>query len=606
MLNFEDVPPAGSTTFIAPVTPLSALNGELAAGNWGLVVTSTNDNQDVTINNWSLTLPTSTTDNEVLNASTGAINVVFDRDMDPTSFTAADVLSLMGPLGAIDAGSVATTTVGNPLQDAVQTLTLTNITPGTNFNLGFSGITGIAAGTTGAITYTGTTTGPNNTTANLQSALNGFFGAGNTSVSAVTANSFSITFTGGLAGLALPTMTYVGPFTITADPAGTPPALALREFQISFPTQTLNGDYTLQLASSITSASPGTGLKGDAIDANLTAGLDLVRGTNETNTPSTTLTVQNATTGSLATTFLGTPTENAIQTLTINTSSVSGTQFSLTFTPTMGAALTTAPISYTTNTAIMTASLQSALDAILGAGNTLVANSGPNTYQIIFEGVFSDAPQDLMAFNSLPVNGFSSTIPASPGITMAGATAPGVLTSTLTVTQAAQILQDTITGLVSKSTGGNANTDAVQTLVINSNSVPGDPVHPDVPTPGGRPRGPRARSPTRRPGARWRPTSRPPSTPPSGPATRWCRVPGQQLHHHLRGFAGPFQPEPPGLEFLLHPGGAEPDVAQPEQYQPGVHSRAAGRADLPQRDRGAPVPRQHGAFRPLQRQAEQQ
>jgi large repetitive protein len=59
-----------------------------------------------------------------------------------------------------------------------------------------------------------------------------------------------------------------GPFTITPVNA--------RTFQIGFPVQQLSGTYTVTLDSSITSAS------GYALDTNLNAGLDLLRGTSST------------------------------------------------------------------------------------------------------------------------------------------------------------------------------------------------------------------------------------------------------------------------------------------------------------------------------------
>ncbi len=64
-----------------------------------------------------------------------------------------------------------------------------------------------------------------------------------------------------------------GPFTVTADPPGTPTALANRVFRINFPTQTLSGTYNVVI-------SPGviTDTNGNGIDTSLTAGLELLRG----------------------------------------------------------------------------------------------------------------------------------------------------------------------------------------------------------------------------------------------------------------------------------------------------------------------------------------
>ena len=108
-----------------------------------------------------------TSDNLVLNGTADAIDVTFDRDMNPASFTAASVLSMVGPLGAIS-----------------------------------------------------------------------------------------------------------GPFVVTPDPTGADPDPSHpRTFQVSFPAQSVSGTYTLTLASSITDA------RGNALDTNLNAGLDLLRGT---------------------------------------------------------------------------------------------------------------------------------------------------------------------------------------------------------------------------------------------------------------------------------------------------------------------------------------
>ncbi len=50
-----------------------------------------------TLNNWTLFPQTS--DNEVLDGTNNAINVTFDRDIQPGSFTPENVLGVVGPLG---------------------------------------------------------------------------------------------------------------------------------------------------------------------------------------------------------------------------------------------------------------------------------------------------------------------------------------------------------------------------------------------------------------------------------------------------------------------------------------------------------------------------
>src|SRR5262249_10335315 len=50
-----------------------------------------------------------------------------------------------------------------------------------------------------------------------------------------------------------PTGIISGPFTVTANPPGTSAALARRTFRIGFPTQQVNGYYSIVLASTIKS-----------------------------------------------------------------------------------------------------------------------------------------------------------------------------------------------------------------------------------------------------------------------------------------------------------------------------------------------------------------
>src|SRR5262249_18179877 len=72
----------------------------------------------------------------------------------------------------------------------------------------------------------------------------------------------------GPAGLA------AGPYTATLNPLGTDPNPASpRTYRIGFPTQQLSGTYEVTLDSSIKSAS------GYALDTNLNAGVDALRGT---------------------------------------------------------------------------------------------------------------------------------------------------------------------------------------------------------------------------------------------------------------------------------------------------------------------------------------
>ena len=176
-LAFNDYAPTGT---VAPVTPLSALVNDNTAGDWRLVITNKGSSTaSLTVADWSLQLPHTTSDNEVLNSTATGILVTFDRNMMMTganTLTAAAVLQMIGPLGAI-----------------------------------------------------------------------------------------------------------TGPFTIingqTLYSEGLIPlALENRVFEITFPTQSLNGTYTLSIAPSVEDTN------GNAVDTNLNAGLDVLEGTNPTNT----------------------------------------------------------------------------------------------------------------------------------------------------------------------------------------------------------------------------------------------------------------------------------------------------------------------------------
>ena len=118
--TFQDTPPAGSTGLTASAQALAAFQNELTGGDWSLVITNGGASQNVALKSWSLILPHTTSDNEVFNGSANAINVVFDRDIDPSTLATAsgalssDVLQMMGPLGTLYGGSIVTTTAGAP------------------------------------------------------------------------------------------------------------------------------------------------------------------------------------------------------------------------------------------------------------------------------------------------------------------------------------------------------------------------------------------------------------------------------------------------------------------------------------------------------------
>jgi subtilisin-like proprotein convertase family protein len=69
-----------------------------------------------------------------------------------------------------------------------------------------------------------------------------------------------------------------GPFTVTANRSGTPAALAKRTFRISFPAQSLSGTYSIVISPSNNTGAVIQDLNGYAVDTNLNAGLDALRG----------------------------------------------------------------------------------------------------------------------------------------------------------------------------------------------------------------------------------------------------------------------------------------------------------------------------------------
>jgi subtilisin-like proprotein convertase family protein len=122
---------AGVAPFLAsfrPETPLSVFNGTDGTGlngNWTLRIQDTVPGNSGRLLHWSLglttTKPASTSESVVLNNSVSSIDVVFDRNMDPNSFSAADVLRILGPAGAV------------PLLDSQNQPTVT-VTPDPNFD----------------------------------------------------------------------------------------------------------------------------------------------------------------------------------------------------------------------------------------------------------------------------------------------------------------------------------------------------------------------------------------------------------------------------------------------------------------------------------------
>src|SRR5262249_7346287 len=126
--------PPARQTFIGsfrPESPLSTLNGRVPFGTWTLRVQDTgggtvdglddfgspildgnrNPIQEAStgvLRDWSLSIGTTRV---VLNATTDHTDVIFDRDINPASFTAAKVLSVTGPQGTILPGPYTVTPI---------------------------------------------------------------------------------------------------------------------------------------------------------------------------------------------------------------------------------------------------------------------------------------------------------------------------------------------------------------------------------------------------------------------------------------------------------------------------------------------------------------
>ncbi len=243
-----------------PQSPLSALAGKGLNGNWTLQVTdnlaSQFDNNGI-LAGWSMTAQTQ----EVLNNTATSVDVTFDRDVQPATFTTANVLSMMSPAGPI-----------------VPYL----VTFGASGQATFA-YNGVAAPT--AFTFTAGTS----TAAQLQAYLGtiaGLTAAGSVSVTGTPGGPFTVLLTGSLNSATLTVVsgpaTIASGFTVSPNPAGTPVALANRTFRIGFPVQSFSGNYSLVFGPD----KLGNYIKdvnGNAVDTNLNAGVDVLRGADPVN-----------------------------------------------------------------------------------------------------------------------------------------------------------------------------------------------------------------------------------------------------------------------------------------------------------------------------------
>ncbi|MGE5608401.1 MAG: proprotein convertase P-domain-containing protein [Bacillota bacterium] len=92
------------TGVFQPEQPLSALNGKALAGTWTLEIRDGNSDGGVgSLYSWSMEVTTSASmgENLVLNNTVSSLDVKFDRDMDPSTFTPGAILRMMGPAGVI-------------------------------------------------------------------------------------------------------------------------------------------------------------------------------------------------------------------------------------------------------------------------------------------------------------------------------------------------------------------------------------------------------------------------------------------------------------------------------------------------------------------------
>ncbi len=310
-----------------PESPLANLNGGNPQGVWTLEAVNLNTGNVATLLGWSLMIATDNapaSDNLVLDNTVSALDVTFDRNMTPSSFTPADVLSIMGPAGQI-----------------IKPYTYPSTTNAQSIPVGASGplvssffINDDGTFLIGNLNVNLSITHPQD--ANLRIVLIGPDGTQATLVSGVSGVNFTnTTFSDqSLVPIASGAAPFTGAFrptsplsvfngkqlkgfwkleifdssaaqvgtlsnwslaatpqvTITPNPTGLDPDPSFpNTFRVSFPTQQLSGTYVVQLSSSILDEN------GDAMDANLNAGVDILKGSTTTGTSATTPLTYNST-----------------------------------------------------------------------------------------------------------------------------------------------------------------------------------------------------------------------------------------------------------------------------------------------------------------------
>jgi subtilisin-like proprotein convertase family protein len=255
-------PLAGSGPFQLPYNqntlPLIIPGPHLATGSAVNPFTGNTDTVTGTFVNGQPVTP----DNLVLNGTNNSIDIVFDRNMDPTTISTADILRMIGPTGQVLPATVAVTS----LSSSGGIATATTATPHgftTGELIGIAGAHQQAYNGTFAITVTSPTTFTYQVTGNPTSPATGSISASTFTV-APDPNPGFLRLIGAPGNLG-------AKYTTAADPDTNHP----RTYRITFPTQQYSGTYSLTFASAIRSAN------GDAIDTNLNAGLDVLRGTNQ-------------------------------------------------------------------------------------------------------------------------------------------------------------------------------------------------------------------------------------------------------------------------------------------------------------------------------------
>ncbi|MDG3008110.1 Ig-like domain-containing protein [Paludisphaera mucosa] len=367
-------------------------------------------------------------DNLLLDGTTSSLNVRFDRDIQVGSVTAADVLQIMGPTGslmgpqyfasdkvgqAIPAPTSATTpgilssslTVPSydgtfTAADVTLTLNLTfaldsNLTldltspAGTKLNL-FTGAGGNAAGAN-FVNTTFSDAAATTIGAGVAPYTGTFRPAGAGGMAVFDGQSIQGQWTLTVTNVRTGAVGVLNDWSLNVTPvisvrAVNPSGLYAREFAVDFPKQSLSGTYTVQLASAILDR------YNQAIDTNLNAGLDVLRG-EAANVPTTSVTFNSGTVNQPLINNRITSTINVTDSFPIQavsaTSGITGLRLRLSLA--------------TANVAPLTATLTNGTKTV-----TLFANlvQGPNGGGFV-DAIFDDAAPTPISQSSPPYSGAS-------------------------------------------------------------------------------------------------------------------------------------------------------------------------------------------------------